>query len=66
MITLTEKKLMLITMGRAEQELSKITLKYSIYYQESYPIKHLLSSIGFLRDSISSLNEEIIKESKNG
>jgi len=66
MISLSDKKLILITLGKAEVDLSSITKRYSIYYQESQAVAHLCQSVGYLRDAINSLNKEIIKESKNG
>lgn len=62
-IDLNTKKDILIVIGKAEQELSKITRDLSVCHKEPF-IAHLLISVGFLRDSIHELSKSIIKESK--
>jgi hypothetical protein len=62
---LNTKKDILIELNKAEQSISKITKDICIYYRDYVFISHLLQSTGLLRDSISSLSQDIIKQSKN-
>jgi hypothetical protein len=44
---------------KANGDISKITLTYSVYASENVWLSHLLQSVGFLRDSITQLTKEI-------
>ena len=65
-LSLSENKVILLTLANAEQEISKITKDYAPFYQELPFLRHLLTSLGYLRNSITSLNKEIIRQDKNG
>jgi hypothetical protein len=64
MIDLNTKKDILIVLGKADQEISKITKDYCIYSKDNQFLRHLLASRGYLQDAIISLSDDIIKESK--
>ena len=59
MIELQIKKEYLITLTKAENDISKITKDLCVYSEKNVWIRHLCISLGYLRDSINSLNKEI-------
>lgn len=61
---LSVKKDILIELDKAQQSISKITMDISIYSSEYTFVAHLLQSVGFLRDSIRELSNDIIKQDK--